>query len=333
MMIQFSDINAVCDKLISHESFILLTHKNPDGDALGSTAALARLLIKAGKKVKILLPEAPMQRLRFILGELDFYTPENAGESLISPYIVCLDCASSSRLGKLEEKFGQRVDLSIDHHISNTPFAKCTYTKADASAASEIVYSIANEFVARNIIDKTDADISFPLYAGIASDTGNFKYANTSADTLRICAELIETGIDTALISRLLFDTFPINKLRAEAIGVQRLEVFANSKAAIISVPRELLEREGLTYEDFDDVVNVARKVEGVEIGAYVRVSDTGDYKISLRSNDYVDVAAICAKHAGGGHTRAAGCNISAGSIEEAVKIIKKDIEEALKNN
>ena len=328
-----NDINVICDKLMANDSFILLTHKNPDGDALGSTAALAQLLIKAGKKVKILLPEASAQRLRFILGELDFYTPDNTGESFYSPCIVCLDCASSSRLGALEERFGQRVDISIDHHVSNTPFAKYTYTKSDASAASEIVYLIAKELVARRIIDKIDIDISFPLYAGIASDTGSFKYSNTSADTLRICADLIETGIDTALISRLLFDTFSINKLRAESIAVQHLEVFANGKAAVISIPPALLEKEGLSYEDFDDVVNLARKIDGVEIGAYVRVSDTGDYKISLRSNDYMDVAGICAKHNGGGHIRAAGCNISATSIGEAVKIIKRDIEENLKNN
>ncbi len=326
-----TDIKTVCDLLVSHDNILIITHKNPDGDAVGSTSALARLLTMAGKSVKILFPEQPMARLRFILGELDFCTPQQRETAFTPDYIVSLDCASSSRLGSLEDEFGARVDLSIDHHISNTPFAEYTYTKADASAASEIVYDIAKEFVSRGIIAAIDSDISYPIYAGIASDTGNFKYSNTTSHTFNVCAALADSDIDRAEISRLLFDTFSINKLKAEAIGAQRLEIFADGKAAIITVPLDILDKEGLSYEDFDDVVNVARKLEGVEVGAYVRVSDPGDYKISLRANSYADVAAICAKHSGGGHIRAAGCSINAPSIKEAAEIIKKDIESALK--
>ena len=130
--------------------------------------------------------------------------------------------------------------------------------------------------------------------------------------------------VDIAEISRLLFDSSALSKLKAESIGISELKLFANNKAAIITMPEEKVAQACLTYEDFDDVVNIARKVAGVEIGAYIRASDAGEYKASLRSNSYADVAAICARHNGGGHLRAAGCTIKAESIYAAADIIRR---------
>ena len=326
-----NDIKAICDSLLTHDKILLIAHKNPDGDAVGSTAAMARLLEKAGKTVRIIYPDMPAERLRFILAGHEFMTPESIDSSFVPDYTVSLDCAASSRFGKLEEELADKVDMSVDHHLSNTPFAKATFTDAKASATSELVYDIAAEFIARGIVDSLDCDIAFPMYAGIASDTGNFKYSNTTAHTFNVCADLVETAIDIAEISRRLFDSSPLSKLKAEAIAINKLRVFADGKAAIIAVAREEVDGANLTYEDFDDAVNLARKVAGVEIGAYVREADTGEFKISLRANSYADVAALCARHAGGGHLRAAGCSIKAQNIYEAADIIIGDIENALK--
>ncbi len=321
------DIKHICKLIEEHNNFLILTHKNPDGDALGSTVAMAELLEKSGKCARILYPEAVPKRLEFILCGRAYMTPAGIDKAYVPDFIISLDCAAKSRLGALEEEYASRVDLSIDHHVANTPFAKETYTDPHASAASELVYEIAKELEADTTMDFIDSNIAFPLYAGIASDTGSFKYSNTTERTFLICAKLISTGINTAEISRLLFDTYPIAKIKAEAIGANRLKLHADGKVALISIPEEILGSEALTYDDFDDAVNIARRTLGVEVGIYIRNSNMKNtYKISLRSNVYVNVSDICAKHGGGGHIRAAGCTVNADSIEEAADIILSDV-------
>lgn len=325
------DIKRICELLLAHDNILLLTHKNPDGDAVGSTAAMASLLEKAGKNVRLLYPEEPPERLKFILCGRSYMLPDTIDEGFVPEFILCLDCASASRLGVLEEKYASRVDLSVDHHLSNNPFAKETYTDSAASAASELVYLIAKELSDRGIIN-IDADIAFPIYAGISSDTGSFKYSNATPLTFNIAAELISRGIDAAKISRLLFDTCSITKLKAEALGTERIKMYADGKVAVTTIPKELLSEYGITYDDCDDVVNIARKIAGVEVGIYVRNANTpGIFKVSMRSNEYVDVASICARHDGGGHLRAAGCAINADDIDAAAEIVIKDALDALK--
>lgn len=328
---KIQDIKKICEILLSHNNILLLTHKNPDGDAVGSTAAMAVLLEKIGKNARILYPEEPPERLKFILCGKSYSLPETIDESFKHDLVLCLDCASASRLGVLEEKYASRVDLSVDHHLSNTPFSKETYTDPDASATCELVYLIAKELSECGIVNM-DADIAFPIYAGISSDTGSFKYSNTTSLTFNIAAELISTGIDAARISRLLFDTCPITKLKAEALGTERIKMYADGRVAVTTIPRELLSEHGITYDDCDDVVNIARKIAGVEVGIYVRNANTpGIFKVSMRSNEHIDVASICARHDGGGHLRAAGCAINAENIDAAAEIILKDVLAVLK--
>ncbi len=325
-----SDIKFICDALLSSASFLIVSHKNPDGDAIASSCALASLLEKAGKRVALAYPDEPADRLKFILAGRAYMTAQSFESSFCADCVVSLDCASQNRLGKLEEALAGKVDLSIDHHMSNTPFAKQTFTDAHASATSEIVYDIAREFADRGAIDVIDQALAYAIYAGIASDTGNFKYSNTGVHTFEICAKLLQTGIDIAEISRLLFDTCSVNRLSAQSIAISRLKLFSCNRAALITISLDDLARSGLTYDDFDDTVNIARAVEGVEIGVYVREIEKGEYKISLRSNTYANVACICEKYSGGGHLRAAGCSVQASSIEQAADIICAEIDTSL---
>ena len=324
------DIKLICDTMLLYESIRIIGHKNPDGDAIGSTAGLAALLEAAGKSMQVVYPDEPADRLKFILCGRECATPDDMN-SFTPALTVALDCASASRLGSLENR-ADEVALSIDHHEVCTPFAKMTFTDGKASASSEMVYFIALELVHRGVIKEIDKNIAYPLYAGIASDTGNFKYSNTTPETLRICAELLDTGIDNAEISRLLFDTCSINKLKAESIAVQRLELFADGLAALVAIDEEVFESTVLTRDDFDDSVNIARKIAGVEVGIYVRPDPAGNgrYKVSLRANAYANVAEIAALHGGGGHVRAAGCTIIADSMASAAEIIKKEVENKL---
>ena len=324
------DIKHICNILLSTDRIRIIGHKNPDGDAIGSTAGLAALLEAAGKSVQVVYPDEPAERLKFILCGRETRTPDNM--SGFEPTVtVALDCASASRLGSLESAAAE-VEISIDHHEICTPFAKSTFTDGNASASSEMVYHIARELVSRGAVKAIDRSIAYPLYAGIASDTGSFKYSNTTSETLEICAALLDTGIDNSEISRLLFDTCSLDRLRAESIAVQKLELFAGGLAAIVAIDGDVFDETGLTRDDFDDSVNLARKVEGVEVGVYIRPDPIahGKYKVSLRANSYANVAEIAALHGGGGHVRAAGCTVSADSMATAAEIIRKDIENTL---
>ena len=324
------DIKHICNILLSSDRIRIIGHKNPDGDAIGSTAGLAALLERAGKRTQVIYPDDPAERLKFILCGREYAIPESMG-GFEPSLTVALDCAAASRLGALEGQ-AEAVGVSIDHHDVCTPFAAQTFTDGKASAASEMVYFIAKELVLRGVIDGIDKEIAYPLYAGIASDTGNFKYSNTTSDTLKICAELLDTGVDNAEISRLLFDTCSLEKLRAESIAVRELELVANGLAAIVAIDENIFESTGLTRDDFDDSVNIARKVAGVEVGAYIRpmLAENGKYKVSLRANRDVNVAEIAAIHGGGGHVRAAGCTVVAESMQSAKEIIRKNIENTL---
>ena len=324
------DIRAICDLIVPKKSFLVITHKNPDGDAIGSAIAFTRILKEMGKEAKVVFPDEPAKRLCFITGGHGYMTPVDFDTAFKPELIVSLDCATSARLGAFEEMLGEKVDLSIDHHFSNMPFAKQTFTDAKASATAEIVYEIAAELVRRGELDEISPHVALALYSGIVSDTGNFKYSNTSDKTFKACAALRKCDIDTAEISRLLFDSFSLARLKAEATAISKIELIANGHAAIIVLSQKDIEEAGLTLDDFDDTVNIARKVEDVRVGAYVREASVGEYKVSLRSNDNTNVSDICGKYSGGGHIRAAGCVIKAESINIAADMIKKDIEEAL---
>jgi phosphoesterase RecJ-like protein len=324
------DIKAICDLISQKNSFLVISHKNPDGDAIGSAIAFTRILEEIGKEARVVFPDEPTKRLRFITGGHGYMTPASFDTAYKPELVVSLDCATSARLGAFEEMLGDKVDLSIDHHFSNAPFAKLTYTDAKASATAEIVYEIAAELVRRGELDEITPPIAFALYSGIVSDTGNFKYSNTSDKTFKACAALRKSDIDTAEISRLLFDSFSLARLKAEAIAISKIELIANGYAAMIVLSQKDIKDAGLTLDDFDDTVNIARRVEDVKVGAYMREAGDGEYKVSLRSNDDTNVSDICGKYSGGGHIRAAGCVIKAESISIAADMIKKDIEEAL---
>lgn len=330
-MMKTGNIKDAIGLILEHERFLILAHKNPDGDAIGSTAALAAVLERLGKRVRIMYPNEPSERLKFILQGREYLTSESEKADAEYDLIISLDSAAADRLGPLEAEYAGRTALSIDHHAVNTPFAALTVCDPNASATCELIFELAKELKTRGMI----ADIgmaAYPLYAGISSDTGSFKYSNTSPKTLRSAAELLEYGIDAAEISRLLFDTVTFDRLRAEGEAVRKLRVFANGKAAIVTVTDADVESCGLTYDDFDDSVNIARRVAGVEIGAYMRRAqdESGKFKVSLRSNSYIDVAAICKQFGGGGHIRAAGCAINSDSYESAEKQLCYEIEKAL---
>ncbi len=312
-------VGAVCEFLREHDNYTILLHSTPDGDTIGSGYALAYTLKKMGKKVQVLCSDPIPAKFTYISNSLK--TDEFCEET-----VVAVDVASPKLLGNLEKEYAHRVSLCIDHHISNLKYAENLLLDANASANCEIVYKIIKEL-----------GVGFGkhalagLYTGIITDNGCFKYSNTTAETHRIAADIIDMGVDYAEINRIMFDTKSRARVKMEGMAMDGVEYRFGGRVAIITVTRDMIEETGCDEGDLDGINTLSRVIEGVMVGITLREKADGKYKISLRTNSPIDATAICARFGGGGHPRAAGCefNVSPDKIKELlIPVVKEALEE-----
>jgi phosphoesterase RecJ-like protein len=214
--------------------------------------------------------------------------------------------------------------VNIDHHLSNDLFGTINYVDCNASSVGEIIYQLL-KINGMNISQKT----AVCLYTSILTDTGGFKYSNTTSMTLSITGDLINTGINFSDIYNIVFDVRTIPQIRLISRVTSTLRTYLNDKVAIIFLSKSMFEECGAVEEDASDFVNFARDISGVEVGVFIKEKDNKTSRVSLRAKNYVDVRAIAEKFGGGGHLRAAGCTIE-GSIEQAIQLIVNEIDFAL---
>ena len=293
-----TDFSTAVSMLKNADKILILTHRNPDGDTLGSGFALLRALRQLGKRVKLLNADAINEKYAHLYEGL-------SEESFEEEFIVSVDVAERKLLGDLMEKYADKVDLSIDHHGTGKLFAKKTYCESESASACEIVYEIIKALGAK--IDKGIADC---IYTGCSTDTGCFKYSNVTPRTHRIAAELIEFGADHSRINEKMFDTKSMNSIMLERMCYESLEVFGGGKVAVITVTKEMLRKSGTDKSALDAIKPITRQIEGVEIGLTVKEEDGGASGVSIRTSENYDASAICAHFGGGGHIRAGGCEI-----------------------
>ena len=293
-----TDFSTAVSMLKNADKILILTHRNPDGDTLGSGFALLRALRQLGKRVKLLNADAINEKYAHLYEGL-------SEESFEEEFIVSVDVAERKLLGDLMEKYADKVDLSIDHHGTGKLFAKNTYCESESASACEIVYEIVKALGAK--IDKGIADC---IYTGCSTDTGCFKYSNVTPRTHRIAAELIEYGADHSKINEKMFDTKSMNSIMLERMCYESLEVFGGGKVAVITVTKEMLRKSGTDKSALDAIKPITRQIEGVEIGLTVKEEDGGASGVSIRTSENYDASAICAHFGGGGHIRAGGCEI-----------------------
>ncbi len=296
----FSEINRIFE---DNDNFTILTHKSPDGDTLGCGFALCEFLRNMGKKANVLNSEGFPDRYGFIY---EGYTEQDFEEQ----YVIAVDIADTVLLGHNLEKYAAEgaIDLCIDHHISNKYYAKQTYVEADASAAALILYKIFK--ASGRPITKHIAEA---LYTGIATDTGCFKYQNTTPEAHRIAADLIEQyNIDYTNINRKMFDIKSKARMRVEQSIARHMEYYYDDRCSMIILTKETMKESGADESEFEGLASIPLSVEGVEIGITIKERHTDIYKISVRTTDAVDASAFCKNFGGGGHIRAAGCEIHA---------------------
>ncbi len=321
--------NEVCDRLEAATSVLILTHARPDGDTLGSGFALRELLRGLGKNAHVVNADPLPRKLKFIFGA-DSLFKEELPENFTPDLVVAVDVSAPKLLGDYAEEFAPICDLAIDHHVMGTPFAKETYV-GETGACGEIIADIFDHFenMGHHLLTKPAATA---LYAAICSDTGSFKYDSVTEKTHLRIAKLMAAGINHAEICRRIYDSRPMTQVIATKIALNTLEFYHNSKIAVVYFTNQMVEDNGLSREDIDDIIGLTRGIEGVEVGVSVKQNEKDPtlYKVSMRSSRVCDVAKLCAIFGGGGHVRAGGCSVNAENIPEAVKILVDAISHEL---
>ncbi|MBQ8164083.1 MAG: bifunctional oligoribonuclease/PAP phosphatase NrnA [Clostridia bacterium] len=314
-------IEELAKRLTLPKKTLILCHKNPDPDTLGSAYALSCILNYYGSETGVLCADGANPKFAFITGSQDI-TKQN-----ISEYerLIAVDVASPSQLGTYEE-MADKVELTIDHHEMNTRFSD--YYENFCAACAQIIYDIS---VHLGIFDKLPKRFYECVYAGISGDTGCFRYSNSSPSVYICASKLVEKGIDFAEINRRIFDSKTIGEIRAARITYENMKLFHNGALAIIMVTTDMKNENALTNDDISDVVNLVRQIEGVMVAVSVKQSDKDNQKftVSSRSNCDIDVSEICARLGGGGHKKASGASLTAKTPSEAFDTVVKLFSEA----
>lgn len=307
-----------CAKLLLQQNNILiLTHAHPDGDTLGSGFALCRALMQIGKKARVINDDEIPKKYNYLFDDIDF-------EDFEPSYIVAVDVATENLLGSLQDKYAGKIDLCVDHHLTNTEFAKKLLLR-DYPAACEIIYMLINEMGVK--IDKKIADC---LYTGISTDTGCFRYASTTAQSYRIAAELIDLGADNGKINRAMFETKTKTYVALEKLALNNMKMFCNDRVAVITVTQDMYAKTGSNEQETEALAPLTRQIEGVEIGITIREKANKTCKASIRTYESVNDAALAKNFGGGGHAQAAACRFDC-SVDEALEQIVKKCGEYLK--
>jgi len=298
--------------LQSHNGFVILTHRRPDGDTAGTAAALCRGLRQLGKQASIL--ENP---------ELtEKYLPLHQGLTCTQVHeddlLISVDVASQGMLPQAFGHLDQRISLRIDHHYSATSFTPLELVDHTAGACAEIVYDVLLEMGVA--LDKLLAEA---LYTAVSTDTGCFRYANTTAHSFQVAAACAEAGGDLFAINLAIFETNSFRKLKMQSWITENTRFFAQGAVALCALPLEVERSIGVTEDDMENISGFPRSIAGVKMAATLRQSSDGSVKVSVRAVPGLDASAVCAQFGGGGHKGAAGATLRL-SLEAAAEAVKK---------
>ncbi len=308
------------DRIIATENPLVLMHVRPDGDTAGSCASLVEIFRMLGREAKYACCDKIPDRLSFLLDGIEM---ADEGEySSRTP--VSVDVPSPMQLGRIKDKLPE-ISLMIDHHEASVPFADI-YTVRGMSSAGEVVYGIARVLIDRGLITMTER-LATSLYAAICSDTGQFAYSSTTADTYRAAPELIDAGAHYIGVNRKLFMQKSAELMRGEGFVLTRLLTSADGRLSYSYVSKRERDDLGLLLEHFETAIDLVRAVRGAEISFIIKETDDGEFKGSLRSTE-VDVTPLAREFSGGGHIHAAGCTVKADSAKDAAEILRAAIEQ-----
>ena len=308
------------DFLSQNNNYVILTHRRPDGDTLGSAAVLCRGLRKLGKTAHILRNPEITEKYAHLH---DGLTTEQVSDNDI---IVAVDTASKGMLPEAFSQYADRIALRIDHHATADSFTEYQLVEPDAAACGELIAAVFSLMGVH-----LDRPMANALYTAISTDTGCFRYANTTAKTLECAAYCAYNSSDLFAINQALFETRSLGRVRLESWLVEHMLLLENGAIAICPLPKSVEEELGLTEDDLENISGFPRSIEGVKIAATLREEGNDRIKISVRAVPGYDAAAICANFGGGGHKGAAGASMTC-TMDEAVAAIRAVMPKIIEN-
>ncbi|MDL2300377.1 bifunctional oligoribonuclease/PAP phosphatase NrnA [Clostridiaceae bacterium OttesenSCG-928-D20] len=310
-------IKQCADFIRQAENALILTHRRPDGDAIGSGGAICHILRHLGKTAYLFDNEDFLELFE------DYTRPLIAPKDFTPGCIIAVDLAAE---GLFPKGFSGSVDLSIDHHPSNSFYAENTLLDFEKASCGEIIQQLAEELEVPLFRELADC-----LYIAISTDTGCFAYSNVTADTLRSAAKLIDAGVDNAALNKYIFRSVSKARLDLEAMIYSGLETYEKNGRLVVfaTITNEMMEKAGATENDCQDISALAGRLKNSAVSATFREGVESGYRVSLRSGSLVDASAVCQKFGGGGHTKAAGCTINQ-PLDIAKKLLLDEIYKAI---
>ena len=303
--------NEAANWLLEHDNFAILTHRRPDGDTIGTAAALCRILRAQGKTAHVLENSGVTELYAYLLGGLT--KPEaQEGDTLVS-----VDVAAPNMLPEEFEKYLGRIGLRIDHHGTASSFTEQELVDPGAGACAEIIYDILMEMWM-----DLDKDTAEAIYVATSTDTGCFRFSNTTDHTFLVAAACAAAGAPVYRLNQILFDTNSLAKLRLQGWVVDHVKLMEGGKFALVAIPKAVEQELGIGEDDTQSISAFVRSIEGVCLAATLRETP-GGVKMSLRAVPGYDAAAVCAKFGGGGHKGAAGASVNM-PLEEAAAAVEK---------
>lgn len=285
--------------LKERDNFLIITHRRPDGDTLGSAAALCLALRALGKTACLFQNPEVTPKYRWLVKGLE------AGETFAPETVLSVDIADLTLFPADAKPYGNRIDLSIDHHNSSRAFSRALWCDPHAAATGEMILHIIDLLEV-----PLDENIADAVYTAISTDTGCFKFSSVSADTFTAAARCAAAGADIAGLNLELFIIKSPSRIKLEGAVQANMQFFESGRIALVKIDRDMIESMHISIDDLDGIAAIPRNIEGVEIGITVTEQDDG-CKVSVRTCAHINAAEICEKFGGGGHRAAAGCNIA----------------------
>lgn len=311
--------------LTERDNFLVVSHVQPDGDAVSSTLAVGWLLSCLGKKYVMVNEGSIPKRMEYLWQSEQIIDLSQTPLTESYKNVICVDCADFKRTGKSSLLFAEDAQiLNIDHHPTNDGYGAYNLIVADAAATVEILFDLI-----RFMNQELNHDVATAIYTGLLTDTGGFRYSNTSPKVMEIASQLLEYGVDGPGLSEMLLEQMTLPQLRLLTRALNGLQISEDGKISWVSVTDEDLNLTGAIHEDMEGIVNYPRNIQGVEVGLLFKVINDNAVKVSMRSTGKVDVASVAQSFGGGGHVRAAGARIE-GTLDSVVPRVIEQVKQQL---
>jgi bifunctional oligoribonuclease and PAP phosphatase NrnA len=311
--------------LREHDHYLVVSHVNPDGDAASSTYVVGLVLRMLGKSYTLVNEGTIPDKFKSLSSDQTIRSCTDSSLNAAYSHVICVDCADYARVGDVSRLIAEEAHIvNIDHHSTNDFYGEVNVIREDAASTTEVLFDLIEAMRL-----PIELELAQCLYTGLLTDTGGFRYSNTSPKVLQIASQLIGIGVNSSHLAEIFLERITISHVELLKRALPRLSFYRNGQIAVIYVTKDDIEQSGASDEDLEGLINYPRNIEGVEVGLLFKQRDSETVKVSFRSTGQVDVSEVAKTFGGGGHVRASGCTIR-GTIEQAVEQVVAKVEAAL---